>query len=139
MSTTLQRANQPSAQTKQTAFYTDLREQMLTALVRGGQLGDQVPSERQLAKQFNTSTMTVARVLQEFQTEGWLRRVPGKGTFICGTDSPQASAPTEALHNTPAQLPAPTTRGKLTGVPALVNGAVADAAVCTESRSNGCN
>lgn len=83
MSATLSHSPRYPAQARQSSFYTQLRDQLLDSLVRAGQPGDRVPSERQLAKQFDTSAMTISRILQEFQENGLLQRVPGKGTFIC--------------------------------------------------------
>ncbi len=83
MSATLTPSPRFPAQARQSSFYVQLREQLLDSLVRAGQSGDRVPSERQLAKQFDTSAMTISRILLEFQENGLLQRVPGKGTFIC--------------------------------------------------------
>lgn len=85
MNATLLSSSRHLVQTKQSPFYIQLRDQVLDSLMGEGKPGDRVPSERQLAKQFETSTVTIARILQEFQENGLLMRVPGKGTFICDT------------------------------------------------------
>lgn len=44
--------------------------------------GDAVPSENQLAKQFNVSRMTARRALTDLTEAGVLERVQGAGTFV---------------------------------------------------------
>ena len=45
-------------------------------------MGDRLPSERDMAKEFKTSALTVSRVLDEYVREGILSREPRRGTFI---------------------------------------------------------
>lgn len=76
----------PSAQSLQplgnSPFYSDLRDRMLAELVRDSKVGTKLPSERELARQFNVSNVTIARVMQELQRGGIVNRIPGKGTFL---------------------------------------------------------
>lgn len=44
--------------------------------------GDVIPSEQELAKQFNVSRMTVNRAVRELTAEQVLTRVQGSGTFV---------------------------------------------------------
>jgi len=44
--------------------------------------GDQVPSENELAREFNVARMTVNRALRELTSEQVLTRVQGSGTFV---------------------------------------------------------
>jgi len=44
--------------------------------------GDQVPSENELARDFNVARMTVNRALRELTAEQVLTRVQGSGTFV---------------------------------------------------------
>jgi GntR family transcriptional regulator, histidine utilization repressor len=44
--------------------------------------GDQVPSENELAREFNVARMTVNRALRELTAEQVLTRVQGSGTFV---------------------------------------------------------
>lgn len=62
-------------------LHTKLREQLRSSLAEHTP-GGRVPSERDLAKQFGVSTMTVSRALHDLQQEGFLERIPGKGTFL---------------------------------------------------------
>lgn len=56
-----------------------LLEQIQAGLWREG---DVIPSEQELAKQFNVSRMTVNRAVRELTTEQVLTRVQGSGTFV---------------------------------------------------------
>jgi GntR family transcriptional regulator of arabinose operon len=46
-------------------------------------LGSRIPSERDLAKEFGVSQMTVNRALQDLARAGILKREVGRGTFVC--------------------------------------------------------
>ncbi len=45
-------------------------------------VGDKIPSENELSKQFNVSRITANCAIKELTTEGVVERVRGKGTFI---------------------------------------------------------
>jgi LacI family transcriptional regulator len=45
-------------------------------------VGDRLPSEREMARELQTSCLTVSRVLDDFVREGVLSREPRRGTFI---------------------------------------------------------
>lgn len=55
--------------------------------------GDVMPSENELADRFTVSRQTVRQAFGELETEGWLRRVQGKGTYA---SLPESSG-TEAI------------------------------------------
>ncbi len=48
-------------------------------------LGDRIPTEAQLAKEFGVSIGTVRKALEDLVTRGFLRRVQGNGTFVAGS------------------------------------------------------
>lgn len=52
--------------------------------IQAGRLksGDPVPSERELASEFEVSLMTARHALQQLSVEGVLRRVPNVGSFV---------------------------------------------------------
>ncbi|MBO7748789.1 GntR family transcriptional regulator [Paenibacillus sp. MWE-103] len=54
--------------------------------IRAGQLreGDRIPAEKELLEHFNVSRITVANALGELARDGWIYRVPGRGTFVRG-------------------------------------------------------
>ncbi|QHW32400.1 substrate-binding domain-containing protein [Paenibacillus rhizovicinus] len=54
--------------------------------IRAGQLreGDKIPTEKMLLEQFEVSRITVANALGELAREGWIHRIPGRGTYVQG-------------------------------------------------------
>lgn len=62
--------------------HSQLKE-YLKKLIRQGDIGfnEQLPSENNLAQQFNLSRHTVRQTLGELENEGWVRREQGRGTF----------------------------------------------------------
>jgi len=54
------------------------------AMIRKGRLavGDRIPTEPDLARQFDSSRMTVRKAIDPLVLEGILERRPGKGTFV---------------------------------------------------------
>lgn len=64
-------------------LYYQIKARLLEA-IESGQLkpGDRVPSERELTTQFSVSRMTARQALSELETQGYLYRLQGKGTFV---------------------------------------------------------
>ncbi|MBE3593034.1 MAG: GntR family transcriptional regulator [Thermoanaerobacter sp.] len=56
-----------------------IREKILTNELKPD---DRIPSEIEMAKLYGVSRMTVRNALNELVMEGYLYRVPGKGTFV---------------------------------------------------------
>jgi GntR family transcriptional regulator len=54
----------------------------LTELVQASRPGLLLPSERVLAERFEVARMTVRGCLQDLESQGLVRRVPGRGTFV---------------------------------------------------------
>ncbi|GGD85889.1 GntR family transcriptional regulator [Paenibacillus nasutitermitis] len=46
---------------------------------------DRIPTEKELMKQFNVSRITVAKALSLLAEEGWIHRIPGRGSFVAET------------------------------------------------------
>ncbi|WP_334076151.1 MULTISPECIES: GntR family transcriptional regulator [Paenibacillus] len=53
-------------------------------LILKGQLreNDKIPSEKELMKEFQVSRITVANALMQLAKEGWIYRIPGRGSFV---------------------------------------------------------
>lgn len=53
-------------------------------LISSGTLSvdDRLPAEKDLIKQFNVSRITVANALAQLAKEGWIYRIPGRGSFV---------------------------------------------------------
>lgn len=43
---------------------------------------DKIPSEKELMEQFDVSRITVANALAQLAKEGWIYRIPGRGSFV---------------------------------------------------------
>ncbi|MCJ7840036.1 GntR family transcriptional regulator [Lederbergia sp. NSJ-179] len=43
---------------------------------------DQIPPEREIMEDFNVSRITVTNALTELVQEGWIYRIPGKGSYV---------------------------------------------------------
>lgn len=64
-------------------LYYQIKSRLLEAIESGTlKPGDRVPSERELTAQFEVSRMTARQALTELETQGYLYRVQGKGTFV---------------------------------------------------------
>lgn len=70
---------------KQMPKYLQLKRELLSWLHSGAlKPNDQLPSEHEIAEQFQMSRQTVRQALGELEREGWVYRVQGKGTFVSG-------------------------------------------------------
>ena len=56
------------------------------------QKGSKLPSERELSKLFDVDRMSIRRALKDLETEGFVVRYQGKGTYIHKPVAPKASA-----------------------------------------------
>ena len=64
-------------------YYYQLKEILLSELRSGSfRVGDQIPPEMDLAKEYGVSRPTVRRALAELVLEGYLERARGRGTFV---------------------------------------------------------
>lgn len=54
--------------------------------------GDRLPAEDELRARFHVSTITIKKSLSMLAEDGFVRRVPGRGTFVKGRE-PAAAAP----------------------------------------------
>ena len=63
--------------------YLQLKQEILT-WIHSGKLkaNDKIPTENEIAKQFEVSRHTVRQTLGELENEGWLFKIQGSGTFV---------------------------------------------------------
>ena len=52
----------------------------------------QLPSDRELAREFNVAFLTINRVMKDLEREGYVERRPRKGTFIASHERPIADS-----------------------------------------------
>lgn len=65
------------------AKYRQVRDEILSWIHSSRLLpGSRLPSEHEIAEQFEVSRQTVRQALGELVREGWLNRMQGKGTFV---------------------------------------------------------
>jgi len=74
-------------------LYQQVKSGLLEHIKASSTSHDQpIPSERELAEMLKLSRLTVRRSIVELADEGFLRRIPGRGTFIIGgTRAPAAN------------------------------------------------
>jgi GntR family transcriptional regulator of arabinose operon len=78
---------------KQMPKYLQLKQEILSWLHSGRLKPDeQMPSENEIAEQFQMSRQTVRQTFGELEQDGWLFRVQGKGTFVSNPQSQKALA-----------------------------------------------
>ncbi|MCD9022050.1 GntR family transcriptional regulator [Cohnella silvisoli] len=64
---------------------------------------DKIPTEKEILEQFNVSRITVANALNELAREGWIYRIPGRGTYVKGI--PEKYIPKVASITAPLSTP----------------------------------
>ncbi len=64
-------------------LYMQVKDHIRTNIMQGvWATGARVPSENELVESFGISRMTANRALRELTADGYLKRVPGVGTFV---------------------------------------------------------
>lgn len=69
----------------QISRHAELKSRLLETIAGSG-LDTKLPSENALAGQFGVCRATVNKVMVELEREGYVRRLPGKGTFVSPRD-----------------------------------------------------
>ena len=76
-----------------TQIVDGFREQIRTGIL---QVGDRLPSVRELAAELTINPNTIQRAYRELESGGWIATVPGKGCFVHSIPAAQ-NAPQQAL------------------------------------------
>jgi len=64
-------------------LYMQIQEHFKKLIASGALDADQkIPSEKELMEHFNVSRITVANALTQLAKEGWIYRIPGRGSFV---------------------------------------------------------
>ncbi len=68
--------------TKKSKFITI--SETIVEKIKGGELqpGDQIPSENELIRDFQVSNTTARKSLLDLESNGWVKRIKGKGTYV---------------------------------------------------------
>lgn len=64
-----------------TQIVDGFREQIIAGIL---QVGDRLPSVRELASELTINPNTIQRAYRELEMSGWIATVPGKGCFVHG-------------------------------------------------------
>jgi GntR family transcriptional regulator len=72
-------------------------------MVRDMAPGDQLPAEGALQTDFNVSRATIQQAMRLLESEGWIRREQGRGTFYLGQPTPTMEQQTSELLQTLAE------------------------------------
>lgn len=68
---------------KQIPLYEQIYEKIRAKIEeRGYQVGDRLPSEKELSEQYHVSRITSKKAVELLAEEGLVTRIPGKGTFV---------------------------------------------------------
>ena len=68
---------------KQIPLYEQIYEEIRAKIEeRGYQVGDRLPSEKELSEQYHVSRITSKKAVELLAEEGLVTRIPGKGTFV---------------------------------------------------------
>ncbi len=63
--------------------YMVIRNYIKSQIISGKlQIGDQIPTEKQLAEKFEVSRITVNKAILQLVNDGYVERIAGKGSFI---------------------------------------------------------
>lgn len=66
-------------------IYSQIVDNFRNQIVAGVlQIGDRLPSVRELAGELTINPNTIQRAYRELEMGGWIASVPGKGSFVCG-------------------------------------------------------
>jgi GntR family transcriptional regulator of arabinose operon len=64
-------------------LYIQIQDYFKSLIVSGKLAEDEkIPSEKELMEQFGVSRITVANALAQLAKEGWIYRIPGRGSFV---------------------------------------------------------
>ena len=61
--------------------------------------GDRIPDLEELMKRFDTSKITITRALNDLQQMGFIRRVQGQGSFVCGVPAIEEDSGSPPQHS----------------------------------------
>jgi GntR family transcriptional regulator of arabinose operon len=70
-------------QNERKPLYMQIQQHFKEMILQGKlQENDKIPSEKELMEQFDVSRITVANALMQLAKDGWIYRIPGRGSFV---------------------------------------------------------
>jgi len=76
-----------SDQNAELPVYQRIQRHFLDQIAAGDlQVGDRLPTENEIAKEFGTSRATVQNAMSRLVYEGWIEKQAGRGTFVADVD-----------------------------------------------------
>ncbi|MCH1641649.1 GntR family transcriptional regulator [Paenibacillus timonensis] len=70
-------------QNERKPLYMQIQQHFKDMIVQGRlRENDKIPSEKELMEQFDVSRITVANALMQLAKDGWIYRIPGRGSFV---------------------------------------------------------
>ncbi|WP_068783450.1 GntR family transcriptional regulator [Paenibacillus phocaensis] len=103
-------------QNERKPLYMQIQQHFKDMILQGKlRENDKIPSEKELMEQFDVSRITVANALMQLAKDGWIYRIPGRGSFVSegigellhrhqGSLSSQEVGPWTALEGNPGAL-----------------------------------
>ncbi len=73
----------PSQTSETVPIYQQIQQHFLSLITEGDlKVGDRLPTENEIAKNFETSRATVQTAMSRLVYEGWIEKQAGRGTFV---------------------------------------------------------
>lgn len=70
-------------QNERKPLYMQIQQHFKDMILQGRlRENDKIPSEKELMEQFDVSRITVANALMQLAKDGWIYRIPGRGSFV---------------------------------------------------------
>lgn len=70
-------------QNERKPLYMQIQQHFKDMILQGRlRENDKIPSEKELMEQFDVSRITVANALMQLVKDGWIYRIPGRGSFV---------------------------------------------------------
>lgn len=70
-------------QNERKPLYMQIQQHFKEMILQGKlRENDKIPSEKELMEQFDVSRITVANALMQLAKDGWIYRIPGRGSFV---------------------------------------------------------
>lgn len=68
---------------KQLPKYKEIERDILNQIQSGAlKIGDQIETENELCERYKVSRMTARKALDLLSSQGYINRMPGRGTFV---------------------------------------------------------